>query len=56
MFRRLLRGERPFQSSGVPDSTAARLEKLEVGRILLAGGLAGSLSAFVSYPSVPGSA
>ncbi|KAM0747013.1 mitochondrial carrier [Meredithblackwellia eburnea MCA 4105] len=64
VFRRALRGEHPFQPSSSilkpndeslsPSAStkhqAPRIDKLEVGRMLLAGGLAGTLSAVVPYP------
>ncbi|GAA5898026.1 uncharacterized protein JCM6883_000898 [Sporobolomyces salmoneus] len=66
VFRRLLRGEHPFHQGGVstipptgsssisdspaPTSTSPGMGKGEVARILLAGGLAGALSALIPYP------
>lgn len=66
VFRRLLRGESPFQAAAAPPSatsttTTPRTDEppipsppgmgnLEVLRIMLAGGLAGALSAIVPYP------
>ena len=71
VFRRLLRGQEPFQSSsrsllpgaeGTKDMPTlppisemvaeGKINKAEVARILLAGGMAGSLSAVVPYPCV----
>ncbi|GAA5832269.1 hypothetical protein JCM5353_005688 [Sporobolomyces roseus] len=64
VFRRLLRGEHPFYQGGVtapvsssssivdapPPSSGPGMGKSEVARILLAGGLAGALSALIPYP------
>lgn len=71
VFRRLLRGESPFQAAAPAPSTATTttprptptptpdeppipsspgMGNLEVLRIMLAGGLAGALSAIVPYP------
>ena len=71
VFRRLLRGQEPFQPTprttipGMEASkdtptippiseiiTEGKINKAEVARILLAGGMAGSLSAIVPYPYV----
>ncbi|GAA5820152.1 hypothetical protein JCM3770_005393 [Rhodotorula araucariae] len=40
----------PIPHSSSPSSTAPTMNKAEVGRILLAGGLAGALSAVIPYP------
>ncbi|GAA5948505.1 hypothetical protein JCM3765_004905 [Sporobolomyces pararoseus] len=66
VFRRLLRGEHPFHQGGLPTTTHPAsssiadapeapsshpgMGKSEVARILLAGGLAGALSALIPYP------
>ncbi|GAA5831720.1 hypothetical protein JCM3766R1_004990 [Sporobolomyces carnicolor] len=66
VFRRLLRGEHPFHQGGIPSPlpvsssvvvdaheptpTHSTMGKGEVARILLAGGLAGALSALIPYP------
>ncbi|POY71589.1 hypothetical protein BMF94_5374 [Rhodotorula taiwanensis] len=65
VFRRLLRGEHPFQSipappppplsspasdASTPPPSSNAMGNAEVVRIMLAGGLAGALSAIVPYP------
>lgn len=43
-------GSHPLADRPAPAPQSGRIDKWEIGRILVAGGVAGAVSAFVPYP------